>query len=71
MEATVAPQPPWYGFSSTITSREVRATEASTVAHVERDQAAQVDDLGGDALRGELLGRGQRHRHGRGERDQR
>src|SRR5580765_4899659 len=30
-EATVAPQPPWYGFSSATTSRLVRPTDARTV----------------------------------------
>ena len=68
MEATVAPQPPWYGFSSTTSSRLVRSTESSTVRHVQRDQAAQVDDLQLDALGGQVVGGGQRQRHGRGQR---
>ena len=38
-------------------------------AHVEWDEAAQVDDLDADAVTGEALGGGQRDRHRRGERD--
>ena len=65
------PSRPGTGSPRRSTSREVFATEASTVAMSSGIRQRRSITSARDALVGEPLGGGERHRHGRGQRDER
>ncbi len=67
IDAISAPQPQRRGFSSTVKKRPVFVTDRQDRPGVERDQGADVDDLGGDAVVGEPLGRFECPGHHEGE----